>query len=72
MIDLGIKFGPTLPRINGVVPFAILDGHGSRFDLTFLQYINDPVTKWYVDIGVPYGIVFWKVGDSKEKMVLLI
>ena len=56
-----------LPRMNGVVPFAILDGHGSRIELTFLQYANDPVIKWCVCLDVPYGTALWQVGDSKEQ-----
>jgi hypothetical protein len=48
-------------------PFLLLDGHGSRFDLQFLQYINCPETKWNVCIGVPYGTSYWQVGDSTEQ-----
>ena len=33
----------------------------------YLQYINDPITDWWVCLGVPYGIVFWQVSDSKEQ-----
>jgi len=36
-------------------PFLLLDGHGSRFELPFLDYIVDPTSKWTVCIGVPYG-----------------
>jgi hypothetical protein len=25
---------------DGIAPFLLLDGHGSRFDLKFLRYIN--------------------------------
>ena len=28
-------------RTDGVLPFLLLDGHGSRFELPFLEYIND-------------------------------
>ena len=52
---------------DGVPPFLLLDGHGSRFDLTFLEYINDPATRWNVCIGVPYGTSYWQVGDSTEQ-----
>ena len=31
-------------RSDGVAPFLLLDGHGSRFDLKFLQYINTEKT----------------------------
>lgn len=54
-------------RSDGVPPFLLLDGHGSRFDLTFLTYINNIDTKWNVCIGVPYGTSYWQVGDSTEQ-----
>ena len=54
-------------RSDGVSPFLLLDGHGSSFDLTFLEYINDPTTKGNVCIGVPYGTSYWQVGDSTEQ-----
>jgi hypothetical protein len=53
-------------RSDGVPPFLLLDGHGSRFDLTFLEYINNPATKWNVCIGVPCGTSYWQVGDSTD------
>jgi len=66
-------------RTNCIPPFLLLDGHGSRFNLIFLEYIN--VTKrkgvkWNICIGVPYGTSYWQVGDSAEpngcfKMYLL-
>ena len=62
-------------RSNGLVPFVLLDGHNSRFDLEFLQYINDVQHKWNVCIGVPYGTALWQVADTsyqngKFKMTL--
>ena len=46
-------------------PFLILDGHGSRFDLLFLEYINDPEHNWNVCIGCAlYRTSYWQVGDS--------
>ena len=27
-------------RSDGIPPFLLLDGHGSRFDLEFLEYVN--------------------------------
>jgi hypothetical protein len=50
-------------RETGLNPFFILDGHGSRFELEFLEYINTCETKWNVNIGLPYGISYWQVGD---------
>jgi len=55
------------PRNDGVKPFLLLDGHGSRLELPFLQYINNPADHWIVCIGVPYGTSLWQVGDSKEQ-----
>jgi hypothetical protein len=54
-------------RADGIDPFLILDGHGSRFELPFLEYINKPIHKWNVCIGVPYGTSIWQVGDSTEQ-----
>ena len=56
-----------LPRTPGVLPFAMLDGHGSRLELPFLKYINNKTTEWCVCLGVPYGTAYWQVGDSKEQ-----
>jgi len=52
---------------DGVKPFLLLDGHGSRLELPFLKYINDPLHEWVVCIGVPYGTSYWQVGDSAEQ-----
>ena len=54
-------------RTNTVKPFLMLDGHKSRLELPFLQYINTPRDHWVVCIGVPYGTALWQVGDSKEQ-----
>ena len=54
-------------RKNGLGPFLLVDRHQSRFDLSFLRYINNENTKWAVCIGVPYGTAFWQVGDSSEQ-----
>jgi hypothetical protein len=54
-------------RSTGLNPFLLLDGHGSRFELDFLEYINNDETKWCVNIGLPYGTSYWQVGDSTEK-----
>ena len=48
-------------------PFLLLDGHGSRFELPFLDYIVKEETKWTVCIGVPYGTNLWQVGDSSQQ-----
>jgi len=53
---------------DGVLPFLLHDGHGSRFELPFLEYINNPMHMWKMCIGVPYGTSIWQVGDSAEQM----
>ena len=52
-------------REHGEVPFLLLDGHHSRFELPFLQYIHGN-NKWTVCIGVPYATHWWQVADSSE------
>ena len=52
---------------NSPTPFLLLDGHGSRLEIPFLQYINDPKHKWVVCIGCPNGTSLWQVGDSAEQ-----
>jgi hypothetical protein len=37
-------------RSTGLKPFLILDGHGSWFELEFLEYINKEEHKWCVNI----------------------
>jgi len=54
-------------RANSLVPMLLVDAHGSRFDLNFLEYINNPETEWCVCIGVPYGTSLWQVGDSSQQ-----
>ena len=58
-------------------PFLLLDGHGSRFGLDFLEYVNPPPQEepvapeddhsWTVSIGTPYCTDKWQVADSKEQ-----
>ena len=56
------------PRTDpNVKPFMLLDGHQSRLELPFLQYINNPVDHWVVCLGVPFGTALWQVGDTKEQ-----
>ncbi len=54
-------------RSNGVPPFLLLNGHGSRFGLSFLQYIACKDHEWKVFIGIPYITSYWQVGDSMEQ-----
>jgi len=56
-------------RSDGILPFLLLDGHGSRFNLTFLEYINDTKikgTKQNICIRAPYDTSYWQVGDNAE------
>jgi hypothetical protein len=53
-------------RSDGINPFLLLDGHGSRFELPFVEYIHGDYG-WIVCIGVPYGTSMWQLGDSKHK-----
>jgi len=46
-------------RERGIKPMVLVDAHGSRFGLQFLEYINTPETEWCVCIGVPYGTSLW-------------
>ena len=54
-------------RSSTIQPFLLLDGHGSRFELPFLQYITNTDHPWMVCIGVPYGTSLWQVADSKKQ-----
>jgi hypothetical protein len=51
---------------DGIDSFLLLDGHGSRFELPFVEYIHGDYG-WNVCIGVPYGTSLWQVGDSKHQ-----
>ena len=54
-------------RDDGAKPFILLDGHQSRIELPFLEYVNNPAHPWCACIGVPYGTYLWQVGDSEEQ-----
>ncbi|CAJ1966096.1 unnamed protein product [Cylindrotheca closterium] len=65
--DLGVY-----PRtLNGPTPMCLFDGHDSRLQIPFLEYINsyDPFGKpmWRVCIGLPNGTAKWQVGDSVQQ-----
>ena len=49
------------------MPFLLLDGHGSRFEIPFLRYVTDKQHPWVVCQGVPYGTSLWQVADSSEQ-----
>ncbi len=54
-------------RVTGLNPFLLLDGHGSQFELEFLEYIHTEEIRWDCCIGLPYGTSYWQVGDSSEQ-----
>ena len=55
---------------NGKKPFLLLDGHGSRFKLSFLRHVANPDHQWMVCIGVMYrtSLSFVRV-DKKLKAI---
>ena len=57
----------VFPRRDNLNPYLLVDGHGSRFEVQFLKYINDDEHPWNVCIGTPYGTALWQVGDSAEQ-----
>ena len=52
---------------ENIQPFLSLDGHHSRMQLPFLEYINNINHPWMVCIGVPYGTHIWQVADSSQQ-----
>jgi hypothetical protein len=54
-------------RSDGVNPFLIYDGHGSRFEEVFLEYTVESNRHWTCFIGVSYGTSVWYLGDSPEQ-----
>ena len=57
----------SFDRSQQKMPFLLLDGHQSRFEVPFLEYITNADHPWMVCIGVPYGTSLWQVADSKEQ-----
>jgi hypothetical protein len=53
-------------RSNNNRPFLLLDGHHSRLDLPFIDYIRGTGHEWITCIGVPYGTHKWQVADSPQ------
>ena len=52
---------------EGPTPCLIVDGHQSRLDPKFVDYINTHGHKWKVCLGVPYATTLWQVGDASEQ-----
>ena len=53
-------------RFPGVTPVPLLDGHGSRFDPAFINYITDPDHRWAACGGVPNWTNGWQAGDAEQ------
>ena len=62
-----LDFLGVFDRSGGCMPFFLLDGHGSRIQLPFLEYVNNALHLWCACIGVPYGTDLWQVEDSAEQ-----
>jgi len=48
------------------LPALILDGHHSRLEVPFLDYIHGDGHKWKTCFGVPYGTHVWQLADSSQ------
>ena len=46
-------------RTEGLSPFLLLDGPGSRFEIPFLDYITNKDHDWQLCIEVIYGTSLW-------------
>lgn len=44
----------------------VLDGHGSRFELPFLEHVTHENHHWVCCVGAPHGTHIWQVGDASE------
>ena len=70
LVDILSEFDKMalFPRTEGgPIPFLLIDGQFSRFDIKFIYYINDQGHPWKVCFGVPYGTSLWQVADSSEQ-----
>lgn len=57
----------VFPRGNGLPnPTLLLDWHGSRFDVPFLDCTLDDDHRWHAFIGVPFGTGLWQAGDAEQ------
>ena len=43
------------PRVPGVMLMLVVNGHQSRLDPLFVEYINNVTHRWKVCRGVPYA-----------------
>ena len=58
-------------RQDGPTPFGLSDGHGSRLQLSFMEYINyttpDGLRKSIQTLRTSNANDFWQVGDSMNQ-----
>jgi hypothetical protein len=65
-ILLHIDENGAIDRTNGKLPVLLCDGHHSRYNEHFQNYIHGEGHKWKVVIGVPYGTHVRQVADSSQ------
>jgi hypothetical protein len=46
---------------------VIVDGHHSRLDADFVDYVSDPSHIWKINFGIPHATSHWQVGDSAQQ-----
>ena len=54
-------------RQQGRKPFLLVDGHQSRMDLKFINYLRNELHPWKCCFGVPYGTHLWQTADSEQQ-----
>jgi hypothetical protein len=54
-------------RNEGRKPCALVDGHGSRFTLPFLEYVTNPDHPWQATHVLPHGTAVCQLGDTAEE-----
>ena len=59
------KYAP-LHRTPTSNRFLLVDGHDTRFQQDFLDYVNNDVSRWFCCIGLPYNTKLWQVGDAEQ------
>jgi hypothetical protein len=49
------------------IPALFVDGHASRFELPFMEYIHDDTHKWNACHGLPYGTKWYQFHDDSTE-----
>lgn len=60
----------TDDRKRGQIPFALIDGQQSRFDLDFLKYINSRQQSETIALESSMGMYYGRLGTPTNKMVV--